>query len=132
MGCPRRSASRSATRRRTGSWSRHCASSSKPGRPRMPERLGPPLDEPLFERLAIVGLGLIGSSIARAVKARGLARAIVAIDRDAAVLARVRALDLAADATADVAEGVRGVDLVILCVPLGAYAEVARQMAPAL
>ena len=98
----------------------------------MPERLGPPLDAPLFERLAIIGFGLIGSSIARAAKARTVARAIVAVDRDAAVLERVRALDLADETTADIAAGVRGADHVILCVPLGAYADVVRAMAPAL
>ncbi len=98
----------------------------------MPERLGPPLEAPLLERLAIVGFGLIGSSIARAAKARNLARGIVAIDRDEAVLERVRALNLADEATADVTQGVRDADLVILCIPLGAYADVARQMAPAL
>jgi cyclohexadieny/prephenate dehydrogenase len=98
----------------------------------MPERLGPPLDTPLFERLALIGLGLIGSSIARAVKARGVARAVVAVDRDEAVLARVRALALADETTIDVAQGVAGADLVILCVPLGAYAELTRRMAPAL
>lgn len=95
----------------------------------MPERLGPPLDEPLFERLAIIGFGLIGSSIARAVKVRKAARAIVAIDRDDAVLERVRALDLADEATADLRVGVAGADHVILCVPVGAYAEVAKAMA---
>jgi cyclohexadieny/prephenate dehydrogenase len=98
----------------------------------MPERLGPPLDEPLFDRLAIVGLGLIGSSIARAARARTIARTIVAVDRDEAVLERVRALDLAQEATSDVGAGARGADHIVLCVPLGAYAEVARQMAPAL
>jgi cyclohexadieny/prephenate dehydrogenase len=98
----------------------------------MSERLGRPLDEPLFERLAIVGFGLIGSSIARAARARNVARTIVAVDRDMAVLERVRALDLAHDATSDVAAGARGADHVILCVPLGAYAEVAQTMAPAL
>ena len=98
----------------------------------MPERLGPPLAEPLFERLAIVGVGLIGSSIARAARARNVARNIAAIDRDENVLERLRALDLAEDAASDVAAGVRGADHVILCVPLGAYADVARQMAPAL
>ncbi len=56
-----------------------------------------------FRRLAIVGLGLIGSSIARGARARGLAGAIVAIDRDEAVLERVRALGLADEATADLA-----------------------------
>jgi cyclohexadieny/prephenate dehydrogenase len=98
----------------------------------MPERLGPPLDEPLFERLAVVGLGLIGSSIARAVKARTIARTVVAIDRDEAVLARVRDLGIADEATLDVAGGVRDADLVILCMPLGAYGDVAQNMAPAL
>jgi cyclohexadieny/prephenate dehydrogenase len=98
----------------------------------MPERLGPPLDEPLFERLAIIGFGLIGSSIARGVAARRLARTIVAIDRDEAVLERVRALGLAEAATCNVAAGVRGADHVVLGVPLGAYGDVARAMAPAL
>ena len=94
----------------------------------MPERLGPPLEEPLFARLAIIGLGLIGSSIARGVKARRLAGAVVAVDRDEAVLDRVRALGLADEATADVAAGTAGADGVILCIPLGAYGEVARRM----
>jgi cyclohexadieny/prephenate dehydrogenase len=94
----------------------------------MPERLGAPLEQPLFERLAIIGLGLIGSSIARAARSRNVARSIVAIDRDEAVLERVRALDLAQEATADAAEGVRGADHVVLCVPLGAYSEVARRI----
>jgi cyclohexadieny/prephenate dehydrogenase len=98
----------------------------------MPERLGPPLAQPLFERLAVIGFGLIGSSIARAAKARNLARAIVAIDRDAAVLERVRALDLAHETTTDAAAGVRNADHVVLCVPLGAYADVTRRIAPAL
>jgi cyclohexadieny/prephenate dehydrogenase len=98
----------------------------------MPEQLGPPLAEPLFERLAVVGFGLIGSSIARAAKARNIARTVVAIDRDDAVLERVRALALAEDATGDAAAGVRGADHVVLCVPIGAYADVTRAMAPAL
>ena len=98
----------------------------------MPERLGPPLDEPLFERLAIIGFGLIGSSIARAARARNVARTIVAVDRDMAVLERVRALDLAHETTRDVTAGARGADHIILCVPLGAYAEVAQGMAPVL
>jgi cyclohexadieny/prephenate dehydrogenase len=97
----------------------------------MPERLGARLEEPLFERLAIIGLGLIGSSIARAVKVRNVARTIVAIDQDEAVLERVRALDLAQEATAD-AEGARGADHVVMCIPLGAYGEVARRIGPLL
>ncbi|WP_407520933.1 prephenate/arogenate dehydrogenase family protein [Methylobacterium oryzisoli] len=90
------------------------------------------MPERAVDRLAIVGLGLIGSSIARAARANGLARTIVAIDRDAGVLERVRALGIADEATDDVAAGVAGADLVILCVPVGAVGAVAAAMAGAL
>ena len=94
----------------------------------MPERLGLARETPLFGRLALVGLGLIGSSIARAARRLRLAGAIVAIDRDEAVLARVRELRLADETTADAAQGVAGADHVILCVPVGAYGAVAAAM----
>jgi cyclohexadieny/prephenate dehydrogenase len=98
----------------------------------MPERLGPPRDRPLFERLALVGFGLIGSSIARAARRLNLADAIVAVDADAAVLARVRALGLADEATSDPARAAGGADHVILCVPIGAYEAVTKAMRQAL
>jgi len=98
----------------------------------MPERLGPPRDRPLFERLALVGFGLIGSSIARAARRLNLAGAIVAVDADAAVLARVRALGLADEATSDPARAAGGADHVILCVPIGAYEAVTKAMRQAL
>jgi cyclohexadieny/prephenate dehydrogenase len=86
----------------------------------------------LFERLALVGFGLIGSSIARAARRLNLAGAIVAVDADAAVLARVRALGLADEATSDPAQGAGGADHVILCVPIGAYEAVTKAMCEAL
>jgi len=86
----------------------------------------------LFERLALVGFGLIGSSIARAARRLNLAGAIVAVDADAAVLARVRALGLADEATSDPARGAGGADHVILCVPIGAYEAVTKAMRDAL
>jgi cyclohexadieny/prephenate dehydrogenase len=95
----------------------------------MPDSLGPALDQPLFERVALIGIGLIGSSIARAVRQLGLAREIVAIDRDEAVLARVGELGLADDCFATASEGVKGCDLVILCVPVGACGPVAKEIA---
>jgi cyclohexadieny/prephenate dehydrogenase len=98
----------------------------------MPDGLGPALPEPLFERLTLVGLGLIGSSIARAARRLKLARTLVVVDRDEAVVARGRELDLADEITTDIAAGVRGADLVILCVPVGACGEVAEAMAPSL
>ena len=86
----------------------------------------------MFERLALVGFGLIGSSIARAARRLNLAGAIVAVDADAAVLARVRALGLADEATSDPARGAGGADHVILCVPIGAYEAVTKAMREAL
>ncbi|MCJ2034845.1 prephenate/arogenate dehydrogenase family protein [Methylobacterium sp. J-068] len=87
---------------------------------------------PEFDTLAIVGLGLIGSSIARGARQFGLARRIVAIDGDASVLERVRALGLADLATDDLGAGAAGADLVILCVPVGAVGAVAATLGPAL
>ncbi len=98
----------------------------------MPERLGPPLDAPLFERITLIGLGLIGSSIARAARHMNLARTIVAVDASEAVVARVRELGIADEATTDPAAGVKDADLVILCVPVGVCGRVAEAMAPGL
>ena len=94
--------------------------------------LGPPLDIPLVRRLTLVGLGLVGSSIARAAKARGLAGTIVAADRDPAVVRRVGELGIADEATTDLAKAVADADLVFLCIPVGAFAEAARVIGPAL
>jgi len=98
----------------------------------MPDRLGPPREAPLFERLALIGCGLIGSSIARAVRHLALARTTVVVDRDEAVVARARELALADVVTTDVVGAVLGADLVILCVPVGACGTVAEAMSGAL
>ena len=98
----------------------------------MPERLGPPRDTPLFDRLAIIGFGLIGSSIARAARHLNLARTIVAVDRDETARNRIRALGLADEVTDDAAAGVRGADHVILGVPVGACGAVAEAIRDAL
>ena len=91
----------------------------------MPDRLGPPLATPVFERLALIGLGLIGSSLARVARQKNLARHIVAIDASEEVCARVSELKLADTVTSNIAEGVRDADCVILCVPVGACGSVA-------
>lgn len=83
-----------------------------------------------FKKLAIIGFGLIGSSFARAVKKNGLAREIIAIDRDADVRERVKALGLADHITGDAARGVEGADCVILCVPVMANAALAANIGP--
>jgi cyclohexadieny/prephenate dehydrogenase len=91
-----------------------------------------PRPGPLFDRLTLVGLGLIGSSIARAARMANLARTIVAVDRDPAVIERVQALGLADEVTSDLAAGVREADLVVLSIPVGAFAAVAAAIGPAL
>ena len=98
----------------------------------MPERLGPAHETPLFERVALVGLGLIGSSIARAARHLNLARTIVAIDASDAVVKRVLELGIADEATTDAAAGVKDADLVILCVPVGVVGAMAQAMKPGL
>jgi cyclohexadieny/prephenate dehydrogenase len=89
-----------------------------------------PADAPIVDRLALIGLGLIGSSIARAARRRKVAATIVAADADAAVRARVAELGLADEVAATLPEAVRGADLVIFCVPVGADGAVAEQIAP--
>ena len=98
----------------------------------MPERLGPPLAEPIVERLAIIGLGLIGSSIARVARRRNLARVIVAGDASPEVRARVAELKIADVVAPTLAEAALGADLVILCAPVGAMEAIGAEIAPAL
>ncbi len=98
----------------------------------MTDRLGSPLAEPLFDRILIVGLGLIGSSMARAARRMNLARVIVAADASPAVRARVAELGLADVVADDAAAGARDADLVVLCVPVGACGAVAAEIAPVL
>jgi len=85
---------------------------------------------PLFKKLCLVGLGLIGSSIARAARTTKAVGEIAALDASPDVLARVRELQIADDASGHVANALSGADLVILCTPVGVIGEVAKQIAP--
>ncbi len=98
----------------------------------MIERLGAPLAEPIFEQLTIIGIGLIGSSIARAARHRHAARRIVLADRSIEVLERAKVLRLGDFVTDDLARAVSGADCVILCAPVGANEAIGRVIAPAL
>jgi cyclohexadieny/prephenate dehydrogenase len=84
----------------------------------------------LFNRLALIGVGLIGSSIARAARAQGVVREIAASARSAATRHRVAELGLADQVVETNAAAVAGADLVIVCVPVGACGEVAGQIGP--
>lgn len=82
-----------------------------------------------FERLALIGVGLIGSSIARAARAQNAARSIVATARSAATRRRVIELGLADQVVETNAEAVENADLVIICVPVGQSGAVAAEIA---
>jgi len=96
------------------------------------ERLGQPLVEPIFEELAVIGVGLIGSSIARAARHRQAAGRIVLDDRSIETLERAKALRLGDLVTDDLARAVAHADCVILCAPVGANEAIGRAIAPAL
>ena len=96
----------------------------------MPESLSRPLETPLIPKLTIIGLGLIGASIARVARQQNLARDIVGADADPAVLARAREIGLGDTVTGDLAAAVENADIVILCVPVGAMRSVAAVIGP--
>ena len=87
-------------------------------------------ESPLFNRLALIGVGLIGSSIARAARVQGVAGSIVATARSAATRKRVAELGLADQVVETNVAAVAGADLVIVCIPVGACGEVAKEIGP--
>ncbi|MBV9287662.1 MAG: prephenate/arogenate dehydrogenase family protein [Hyphomicrobiales bacterium] len=98
----------------------------------MVKRLGPPLEEPIFNELAIIGVGLIGSSIARAARKRRAAGRIVLADCSRAALERAEALALGDEVTGNLPHAVRNADCAILCAPVGANEAIGRAVAPSL
>lgn len=85
---------------------------------------------PVFKRLCLIGIGLIGSSIALRARRDGLAESIVVSSRRKETLDRARELSLGDDYTDKVSEAVSGADCVILCSPVGTYGMLAERMAP--
>ncbi len=88
--------------------------------------------EAIYDKLAVIGCGLIGSSIVRAARAHGVAAAISVFDASPEVRARVRELGIADEVAEDAAGAARDADLVILAAPPGALADAAKAGAPAL
>ncbi len=87
---------------------------------------------PMFGRVALIGLGLIGSSLSHVMRREGLAESISGSARSEATLKRAAELGLAEELSQDPAEAVRDADLVFLNVPVGAMGKVAEHIAPAL
>lgn len=88
--------------------------------------------KPAFDRIALLGIGLIGSSIARAVRRGGLAGHIACYSRTEKTRTTALELGIVDSIHADPAEAVADADLVLLCTHLGSYTEVSRAMAPGL
>ena len=86
--------------------------------------------EPLFERVALIGVGLIGSSLARVLRRNGLARHIAGCVRSEASRAICLEQGLVDSMHDEPGAAVEGADLVVLCTPIGTYADLAEAMAP--
>jgi cyclohexadieny/prephenate dehydrogenase len=84
----------------------------------------------LFDRITLIGIGLIGSSIARDIRELGLAGELVISTRSEATLKRAEELGLGDRYVVSAAEAVKGADLIIVSVPVGSSGAVAEQIAP--
>jgi cyclohexadieny/prephenate dehydrogenase len=87
---------------------------------------------PLFDTIAVIGLGLIGSSVTRGVKARELTRRLVGYDISEDVRARASKLGLCDEVAATPQAAVAGAELVVVAVPVGATAAAVEAVAPSL
>ncbi len=88
--------------------------------------------DPLFEKVTLIGLGLIGSSLGHAMKRAGLARHIAGSARSKATLQTALKLGFVDSVSPDAGEAAQGADLVILCVPVGICGRLLKDIAPGL
>ncbi len=88
------------------------------------------MTQPLFDRVAFIGIGLIGSSLARALRAKGLAGTIVCHTAADGSMERARDLGIVDEISADPAVAVADADLVVIAVPIGASGAVAAAFGP--
>lgn len=88
------------------------------------------MSKPLFETVALIGIGLIGSSLARVIRAEGLAGHVVVATRSEATLEAARELGLGDSYFSSNVEAVANADLVIVSVPVGASEAVAQEIGP--
>ncbi len=86
----------------------------------------------VIDRLAIIGVGLIGGSLARALRERGAVKYVVGCGRDAANLQRALELGVIDEACHDPLEAVRGADIVVVAVTLGATGDILARIGPGL
>ncbi len=89
-----------------------------------------PADAPIYDRVALIGLGLIAGSMAHAMRRGGLVGEIVGTARSAETRDAAREIGLVDRVVDTAAEAVAGADLIVLAVPVGAMGAVAEEIAP--
>ncbi len=90
------------------------------------------MSQPKFKRIALIGIGLIGSSISHAARRAGLAETIVGSARTQATIDTALSLGIIDDGFLDAKDAVAGADLIFLCVPVGASGPVAQHISGAI
>ncbi len=90
------------------------------------------MSQPIYDRVALIGLGLIASSMFWAIKRSGLAKEVTGYARSQATRDTAREIGLCDRICDSAAEAAEGADLVVLCVPVGAMGVVAQEIAPVL
>lgn len=88
------------------------------------------MSDVMFKRVALIGIGLIGSSISHAARRAGIVGEIVGSSSTPATRAKAEELGLVARAYETAAEAVKDADLVILCTPIGVYGKIAEEIGP--
>lgn len=84
----------------------------------------------LFNKVVLIGIGLIGSSIARVIKRDKIARHLVAVAKSKKTIDSVMELGIADSVTLDPSEAVKDADMVMLCSPLGTYKKIVSEIGP--
>ena len=87
-------------------------------------------NKPVFDRVTIIGPGLIGASLALALKRGKLAGHIVGCARSEATLEKALSLKIVDSATSDPCKAVENSDLVVLCTPVGTFAKIGQAIGP--
>jgi len=86
----------------------------------------------IINKLCIIGVGLIGGSLARALKKAGVVGEVIGVGRDIAHLEKAKSLGVIDHFETDITLAVKGCDMVVLAVPLGAMQSVFEKIAPVL
>ena len=84
----------------------------------------------LYERVTIIGVGLLGASLAKACRCDGLAGNITGFGRNASNLKRAEELNIIDSGAKDLQSAVKNADLIVICVPVGSMAPLVREFVP--